>query len=92
MNHCYATMQSNRKNQQRQTILRSLREEARLTQEQLAVHLGKSLSTIKRWEKGDEPSMTRLEWIKFCKLVNRKFDELPELLTTFFTETDSENS
>ena len=84
-------MQSNRKNQQRQTILRSLREEASLTQEQLAVHLGKSLSTVKRWEKGDEPSMTKPEWKKFCALIGRTFDELPDLLSEPLPENHSEH-
>jgi transcriptional regulator with XRE-family HTH domain len=84
-------MQSNRKNQQRQTILRSLREQASLTQEQLAVHLGKSLSTVKRWEKGDEPSMTKPEWKKFCALVGRTFDELPDSLSEPSDEDCSEH-
>lgn len=91
MNDFYDTMHSKRKNHQRRTILRSLREEANLSQEQLAVHLGKSLSTIRRWEKGDEPSMTRPEWLKFCELVKRKFDELPVSLAAPCNEQPSEH-
>ncbi|HAX75165.1 MAG TPA: XRE family transcriptional regulator, partial [Cyanobacteria bacterium UBA11372] len=32
-----------------------LREDANLSQEELAVRIGVSASTIRRWEKGDEP-------------------------------------
>ncbi|NJN13719.1 MAG: helix-turn-helix transcriptional regulator [Richelia sp. RM2_1_2] len=69
------------KQQERPSALKELREAAGLTQEQVAYHLKKAASTIRRWEKGDEPSMTRREWLEFCKIINKEFDELPELLS-----------
>ncbi|TFI53096.1 XRE family transcriptional regulator [Mastigocladus laminosus UU774] len=62
--------------------LRQLREQAGLTQEQFAYRLGVAVSTVRRWEKGKEPSMTLSEWRKFCRLVNKDFGELPELLSS----------
>lgn len=69
------------KQQEKPSALKELREAAGLTQEEVAYHLKKAASTIRRWEKGDEPSMTRLEWLQFCKLIGKSFDELPELLS-----------
>jgi putative transcriptional regulator len=62
------------------STLKRLREEAKLTQEQLAYELGISSSTLRRWEKGTEPAMTKHQWDKFCQVVGKKFEELPENL------------
>ncbi len=61
----------------RPSVFKDLRESAGLTQEQLAAKLGKALSTIRRWEAGDEPKMSRSEWITFCEAIGRDFNELP---------------
>ncbi|MEP0799050.1 helix-turn-helix transcriptional regulator [Funiculus sociatus] len=74
-------MSKRNKGQQPQELdspLRRLREDADLTQEQLAVEIDVSVSTLRRWEKGTEPAMTRRQWIRFCRAVNKDFDELPE--------------
>ena len=68
--------------QEKPSALRELRDNAGLTQAQLAHHLGKDVSTIRRWEKGDEPSMTRSEWKYFCQLIGKSFDDLPEVLSS----------
>ena len=60
--------------------MKQLREEAKLTQEQLAYELGISSSTLRRWEKGTEPAMTKQQWDKFCQAVGRRFEELPQNL------------
>lgn len=65
----------------RPSVFKTLREDAGLTQEQLAYKLGKALSTIRRWENGDEPKMTRAEWLKYCEVVGKDFNELPEILS-----------
>ncbi|MEM7554096.1 MAG: helix-turn-helix transcriptional regulator [Cyanobacteria bacterium P01_A01_bin.84] len=70
--------------QEKPSVLRELRDDAGLTQAQLAHHLKKDVSTIRRWEKGDEPSMTRSEWKKFCKLIGKNFNDLPEFLSSPF--------
>lgn len=61
--------------------LKELREAANLTQEQLAVQLGVSTSTLRRWENGDvEPAMTREQWETFCSAVGIPFEKLPKKL------------
>lgn len=64
------------------TPLKQIRESAHLTQEQLAVYLGVAVSTVRRWESGkNEPTMTREGWKKFCQLVGKDFNELPDKLS-----------
>lgn len=74
-----------KKQPEEETPLRRIREDAGLTQEQLAAQLEVAGSTIRRWEKGTEPAMTRRQWIKFCQAVGKGFDELPEELGIFPT-------
>jgi DNA-binding XRE family transcriptional regulator len=64
----------------RNSVFKELRESAGLTQEQLAHQLSKAASTIRRWEAGEEPKMTRAEWAKYCEVVGKKFEDLPSLL------------
>lgn len=72
---------SSQQPQESDSPLRTLREQASLTQEQLSVRLGVSTSTLRRWENGDvEPAMTREQWEVFCNLVGIPFDELPKRL------------
>jgi putative transcriptional regulator len=61
--------------------LRKLRNNANLTQEQLAREIGIAVSTIRRWERGlAEPTMTLSQTKKFCHAVDLDFDELPNSL------------
>lgn len=63
------------------SVLKALRENAGLSQEQLAVYLGIAVSTLRRWEnEGMEPSMTKKQWQTFCQLVGVSFDALPQNL------------
>ena len=63
--------------------LKHLREQANLTQEQLAYRLGVAVSTIRRWERGGvEPSLTIAEWRKLCQIVGTNLNELPEKLSS----------
>ncbi len=72
---------SSQQPQESDSPLRTLREQASLTQEQLSVGLGVSTSTLRRWENGDvEPAMTREQWETFCTLVGIPFEELPKKL------------
>lgn len=53
--------------------------QANLSQEQLARQIGVAVSTIRRWEKGlAEPTMTLLQMKKFCQIVDRDLNELPD--------------
>ena len=63
-----------------------LREDANLSQEELAVRIGVSASTIRRWEKGDEPTMSVWQMRKFCRAVGVSFDELPAYLSQWGDE------
>ena len=60
---------------------RKLREDANLSQEELAVRMGVSASSVRRWEKGDEPTMTVRQMRNFCRLVRVSFDNLPDYLS-----------
>lgn len=61
-----------------QNLVRELRIRAGLTQEELAVRLSVSTSTVRNWERGKiEPSMTRRQWITFCEAVGISFEKLP---------------
>ncbi|WP_293359848.1 MULTISPECIES: helix-turn-helix transcriptional regulator [unclassified Microcoleus] len=60
---------------------RRLREDANLSQEELAVRMGVSASSVRRWEKGDEPTMTVRQMRDFCRLVRVSFDDLPDYLS-----------
>ncbi|TAG20410.1 MAG: XRE family transcriptional regulator [Oscillatoriales cyanobacterium] len=55
---------------------RRLREDANLSQEELAVRMGVSASSVRRW--GD-----------FCRLVGVSFDELPDYLSRWVDEEES---
>ncbi|BAY78380.1 hypothetical protein NIES25_48540 [Nostoc linckia NIES-25] len=80
---CYDIMAVEQKKQQLapKSVLKALRENAGLSQEQLAVYLGIAVSTLRRWEnEGMEPSMTRTQWQVFCQSVGVSFDALPQSL------------
>lgn len=68
---------------ERKTALKTLREAADLTQSQVAHHLGKDVSTIRRWESGNEPSLTHQEWMKLCELLKVNFYDLPRFLSAY---------
>jgi transcriptional regulator with XRE-family HTH domain len=51
-----------------------------LTQEALAGKIGVAVSTVRRWEKGTEPTMTIEQMERFCTAVNQEFTKLPKFL------------
>jgi hypothetical protein len=51
--------------------------------------MGVSASSVRRWEKGDEPRMTVRQMRDFCGLVGVSFDELPDYLSRQVDEEDS---
>lgn len=64
------------------SVVKKLREEAGLNQAQLAVAIGVAVSTISRWEqsgsKGIEPAMTPSEWLRFCRCVGIRWEDVPK--------------
>ncbi|WP_414622061.1 helix-turn-helix transcriptional regulator [Calothrix sp. CCY 0018] len=75
---------------ERKTALKSLREAAELTQSQVAYWLNKDVSTIRRWESGNEPALTHQEWLKLCELFKINFYDLPKFLSAY-TDNPSEH-
>ncbi|MCC3405060.1 MAG: helix-turn-helix transcriptional regulator [Microcoleus sp. PH2017_10_PVI_O_A] len=68
------------------TVLRQLRERAGLSREQLVARLDNriSLRTLQRWENlGNEPAMTRKDWLDLCEALNVRWDDLPVSLSSF---------
>jgi transcriptional regulator with XRE-family HTH domain len=73
------TNHQKKQHQETQSVFRFLREKSGLSQEQLAVALSVSTSTLRRWEnRGLEPSMTKRQWRIFCDLLGTDFNELPD--------------
>ena len=71
-------MRNNYQSQPQNFMLRQLREHNNLSREQLAVAIGVSSATIKRWEmEGKCPALTIDEWFRLCEALNLKFTELP---------------
>ena len=67
-------------------MLRQLRERAGLSREQLVTRLDNriSLRTLQRWENlGNEPAMTRADWLNLCDALNVRWDDLPVSLSCF---------
>lgn len=63
--------------------LKQLREEADITQQELATRMGVALSTVQRWDQGvTEPALTIAEWRKFCRIIKKNFDDLPDKLSS----------
>jgi transcriptional regulator with XRE-family HTH domain len=72
------TNQEKKQQEEIRSVLRTLREDSGLSQEQLAVALGVGVSTYRRWEnKGSEPSMTKKQWEILCNQLGKNFNELP---------------
>jgi len=79
-------LKNNGGNSSHVSVLRSLREQAGLTQAQLAKQIPdktrtKTLtqSAISRWESGeDEPELTVFQMKAFCRALGKSLDDLPD--------------
>lgn len=76
-----------RKNQSLQAKLaatdspfKKLRLEVKLSQEQLSREIGVAVSSVRRWEKGAEPTLTIEQMKEFCRAVKVSFADLPNKL------------
>lgn len=64
-----------------------LRKRAGFTQQQLATEIGKSVSTIAKWESGREPEWTPSEFRLLKTVLNCTYDELVEAFSSPKTES-----
>lgn len=56
-----------------------LREEAELTQKDIATALGVSIQTVRNWEHGKAvPRLTIVQTKTLCRIVNKSIEQLPD--------------
>lgn len=59
--------------------LKKLREEAGLSQQELASSIGVGVTTVSRWERGVSEAMLTVPQMKaLCKLLGKSIEELPD--------------
>ncbi|MBW4546238.1 MAG: helix-turn-helix transcriptional regulator [Symplocastrum torsivum CPER-KK1] len=58
--------------------LKKLREEAGLSQQELATRIGVAVATISRWERGAPAMLTVPQMKALCKVFDRSIEELPD--------------
>lgn len=94
----FMLMLKNNGKKKHSSALRRLREEAGLTQTQLAKQIPdksrtKTLtqSAISRWESGeDEPELTVFQMKAFCRALGKSLDDLPDEFASWRVSDDSE--
>jgi transcriptional regulator with XRE-family HTH domain len=58
--------------------LKKLREEAGLSQQELATRIGVAVATISRWERGAPAMLTVPQMKALCQVFGRSIEELPD--------------
>jgi transcriptional regulator with XRE-family HTH domain len=58
--------------------LKKLREEAGLSQQELATRIGVAVATISRWERGAPAMLTVPQMKALCKVFGKSIEELPD--------------
>ncbi len=58
--------------------LKRLREEAGLSQQELATRIGVAVATISRWERGAPAMLTVPQMKALCKILGKSIEELPD--------------
>jgi transcriptional regulator with XRE-family HTH domain len=65
--------------QENESPLKKLREEAGLSQQELAYRIGVGVTTISRWERGVSEAMLTVPQMKaLCKELGKSIEELPD--------------
>jgi transcriptional regulator with XRE-family HTH domain len=64
--------------EENQSPLKKLREEAGLSQQELATRIGVAVATISRWERGAPAMLTVPQMKALCKIFGKSIEELPD--------------
>lgn len=64
--------------EENQSPLKKLREEARLSQQELATRIGVAVATISRWERGAPAMLTVPQMKALCQVFGKSIEELPD--------------
>ncbi|CAA9215629.1 hypothetical protein AVDCRST_MAG92-302 [uncultured Coleofasciculus sp.] len=70
---------SSSSSEENESPLKKLREEAGLSQQELASSIGVGVTTVSRWERGVSEAMLTVPQMKaLCKLLGKSIEELPD--------------
>lgn len=58
--------------------MKKLREEAGLSQQELATRIGVAVATISRWERGAPAMLTVPQMKAMCRVFGKSIEELPD--------------
>ena len=64
--------------EEHESPLKKLREEAGLSQQELATRIGVAVATISRWERGAPAMLTVPQMKALCKVYGKSIEELPD--------------
>ena len=64
--------------EENESPLKKLREEAGLSQQELATRIGVAVATISRWERGAPAMLTVPQMKALCKVFGKSIEELPD--------------
>ena len=64
--------------EENESPLNKLREEAGLSQQELATRIGVAVATISRWERGAPAMLTVPQMKALCKVFGKSIEELPD--------------
>jgi transcriptional regulator with XRE-family HTH domain len=70
---------SSSSSEENESPLKKLREEAGLSQQELASGIGVGVTTVSRWERGVSEAMLTVPQMKaLCKILGKSIEELPD--------------
>ncbi|MBD2016319.1 helix-turn-helix transcriptional regulator [Microcoleus sp. FACHB-53] len=64
--------------EENESPLKRLREEAGLSQQELATRIGVAVATISRWERGAPAMLTVPQMKALCRVFGKSIEELPD--------------
>ncbi len=64
--------------EENESPLKKLREEAGLSQQELATRIGVAVATISRWERGAPAMLTVPQMKALCRVFGKSIEELPD--------------
>ncbi len=64
--------------EENESPLKKLREQAGLSQQELATRIGVAVATISRWERGAPAMLTVPQMKALCRVFGKSIEELPD--------------